>query len=259
MSGMFSGCPSLASLDISAWDTSSLASSAGMCAGAPSALCSNLGDTDMVLEVTVSSGASVTIDGVEDAGACNATVAWGDGAASAVVSYDSANLTHTYSSGGVYNITINGTFPGFTFSTSPEKLTNVCRLGETGLTTLRGASQGCYNLRAVGGDATTGAVTDISYMFSRCSNLTALDASSWDTSNAETMEYAFSLCSSLTALDVASWGTSGAADMSSMFYSCSALTPPLGTSGWDNAALEENADMCADTPAGLCDTISLPE
>lgn len=70
----------------------------------------------------------------------------------------------------------------------------------------------------------TSNVTNMSSMFSYCSNLTAISGiSDWDTSNVTTMEGMFSYCSNLTELDLSGWDTSNATGMNSMgsmFYSC---------------------------------------
>ena len=96
----------------------------------------------------------------------------------------------------------------------------------------------------------TDKVTDMSYMFYNCSNLTQLDTSNWDTSQVTNMycmfrscsllteadlsnfktdlvgnmSYMFSDCKSLTQLDVSNFVTSNVTDMLSMFYNCNNLT-----------------------------------
>ena len=75
-------------------------------------------------------------------------------------------------------------------------------------------------------------VTDMSSMFSRCSKLTTLDLSGWNTSSVINMTYMFWNCSKLITLDLSGWNTSSVTDMSSMFSSCSSLTS-LDLSGWN--------------------------
>lgn len=66
----------------------------------------------------------------------------------------------------------------------------------------------------------TSQVTDMSYMFSYCSNLTSLNLSNFDTSSVINMNDMFSNCFNLTELDVSGFDTSNVTDMSSMFYFC---------------------------------------
>ena len=72
----------------------------------------------------------------------------------------------------------------------------------------------------------------IGQIFSRCSSLTALDVSGWNTQNVTSMEYAFYGCSSLTALDVSEWNTQNVTNMSSMFANCGNLTNLIFGPGW---------------------------
>ena len=65
----------------------------------------------------------------------------------------------------------------------------------------------------------TNNVTDMSYMFYNCSDLTSLDLSDFDTSNVTNMRYMFSGCSDLTSLDLSNFNTSNVT--SSNMYSLS--------------------------------------
>ena len=65
----------------------------------------------------------------------------------------------------------------------------------------------------------TSNVTDMSYMFSDCSNLTSIP--SFDTSNVTDMSYMFAYCQNLTS--VPSFDTSNVTNMSDMFIYCSSL------------------------------------
>ena len=50
-------------------------------------------------------------------------------------------------------------------------------------------------------------VTDMSYMFNKCSSLISLNLSSFNTNNVTDMSYMFKLCSSLISLDLSSFNT----------------------------------------------------
>ena len=69
----------------------------------------------------------------------------------------------------------------------------------------------------------TSKMTDMSWMFDNCLNLTTLDLSNFDTSNVTNMSYMFSECQSLTSLDLSNFNTSKVTDMSYMFSYCSRL------------------------------------
>ena len=64
---------------------------------------------------------------------------------------------------------------------------------------------------------------DARYMFYRCSSLTVLDVSGFNTNNVTNMLHMFSGCSSLTSLDVSRFNTSNVTNMGSMFNGCSNL------------------------------------
>ena len=66
----------------------------------------------------------------------------------------------------------------------------------------------------------TSNVTDMTYMFYNCSQLTQLDLSNWDTSSVTNMSYMFRDCSQLTQLDVSNWDTSNVTSVSNMFNNC---------------------------------------
>ena len=75
-----------------------------------------------------------------------------------------------------------------------------------------------------GGCFDTANVTDMTFMFSSCRNLTALDVSGFETANVTNMAGMFKWCTSLTALDVSGFDTANVTDMSDMFTSCVNLT-----------------------------------
>ena len=69
-------------------------------------------------------------------------------------------------------------------------------------------------------------VTNMSYMFSRCSSLSSLpDISKWNTSNVTDMSGMFVGCSSLSSLpDISKLDTSNVTNMGYMFIGCSSLS-----------------------------------
>ncbi|MBO5043682.1 MAG: BspA family leucine-rich repeat surface protein [Alistipes sp.] len=70
----------------------------------------------------------------------------------------------------------------------------------------------------------TSNVTNMSYMFSGCEALTALDVSNFDTSNVTNMYGMFNKCRALKTLDLSNFDTSNVTTMGSMFQYCGVLT-----------------------------------
>ena len=70
----------------------------------------------------------------------------------------------------------------------------------------------------------TSNATDMSYMFYKCDDITSMDLSNFDTSNVTDMSYMFYDCGSLTSLDISNFDTRKVTDMSNMFCWCSSLT-----------------------------------
>ena len=90
----------------------------------------------------------------------------------------------------------------------------------------------------------TSQVTSMGGMFWSCSNLTTLDLSNWNTSQVTNMGWMFSNCSKLTALDVSGWNTSKVMDMGGMFYGCGSLAT-LDVSKWDTSKVTSMDGMFA--------------
>ena len=70
----------------------------------------------------------------------------------------------------------------------------------------------------------TSKVTDMTFMFNQCSNLTSLDLSSFNTTNVDSFTGMFLYCKSLVSLNLSNFDTSNATKMSRMFSHCSSLT-----------------------------------
>ena len=70
----------------------------------------------------------------------------------------------------------------------------------------------------------TSNVTDMSYMFGDCTDLTSLDVSKFDTSKVTDMYNMFGGCKALISLDVSKFDTSKVTNMGCMFSGCHGLT-----------------------------------
>ena len=97
-------------------------------------------------------------------------------------------------------------------------------------------------------------VTDMSWMFYSCQALTALDVSSFGTGSVTSMLCMFSECVSLTSLDLSSFDTGGVTDMRSMFQDCNALTA-LDISSFDTGSVTNM--ICIFTECVSLERISL--
>ena len=97
----------------------------------------------------------------------------------------------------------------------------------------------------------TSQVTDMGCMFSGCESLTALDLTSFDTSNVASMSDIwgdagmFSNCKSLTSLDLTSFDTSKVTDMGCMFSGCGSLTS-LDLTSFDTSKVTKMRRMFED-------------
>ena len=91
-------------------------------------------------------------------------------------------------------------------------------------------------------------VSNMSSMFSGCSALTALDLSSFDTTQVSNMNSMFSGCRELTHLDLSSFKTTSVSCMSSMFEGCSSLKA-LDLSSFNGSAIVDLQNMFADCTA----------
>ncbi|MBD5502473.1 MAG: BspA family leucine-rich repeat surface protein [Lachnospiraceae bacterium] len=85
-------------------------------------------------------------------------------------------------------------------------------------------------------------VTDASYMFSDCKNLTDIVLTKFDTGNVTNMSYLFSGCENLITLNVSNFNTGKVTNMASMFSGCSKLTT-LDLSSFDTGNVKDMGGM----------------
>lgn len=116
-------------------------------------------------------------------GTYDAVIDWGDGTTSEITAYNDADLSHTYSSGGTYTVTITGTFPHVRFANRGDKakLTKILQWGNVGFESFNVAFQGCSNLSELPSGAITGAdtVTSFRYCFGT-RNITSIPTGLFD-------------------------------------------------------------------------------
>ena len=82
-------------------------------------------------------------------------------------------------------------------------------------------------------------ITDMSYMFNYCTNLTKVNCADWSTIKVTSMKKIFNMCKSLQKLDVFYWSMDKVVDMEQMCYGCDSITM-LRMSNWK---LNNNVSM----------------
>ncbi len=162
----------------------------------------------------------------------NYTVDWGDGNSDTNVS---GSITHTYNVPGIYQVSIEGTFPRIYFNESgdKDKILNIKQWGNIAWTSMESAFAGCSNLSVGAEDVPDlSGVTSLRRMFFYCnyafdntgerefSNFNGVENfNSWDVSTITDMSNMFDKSS--FNQDVSSWDVSNVEDMSYMFFSSS--------------------------------------
>ena len=85
-------------------------------------------------------------------------------------------------------------------------------------------------------------VTDMGFMFYGCSRLASLDLSNFNTGNVTDMGYMFNGCSGLASLDVSNFNTGNVTGMGDMFNGCSGLAS-LDVSNFNTGNVTDMGDM----------------
>jgi surface protein len=152
-------------------------------------------------------------------GTYNFVVNWGDGTSDTITVWNQAQATHTYTTPGVYNITITGTITGFRFANTGDrlKLLSVSRWGPLRFGTQNAVFWGCNNLTLddVADVPNMTGVTNIARFFELCLSLKNINRiGEWDVSAVTDMQLAFSNCPLLN-IDISNWNT---ANVTTFFY-----------------------------------------
>ncbi len=181
-------------------------------------------------------------------GTYNFIVDWGDENYDRITSYNQPEITHTYSSGGIKTIGINGTINGWSFGGYGDrlKITSIEQWGDLTLGNDAGYFAACFNLKLSGVTDTLNlsGTTDLTNMFRFCSSLTTVNnMENWDVSNVTNMNHMF-LNSSFNQ-PIGNWNVSGVTDMTDMFYNTQ-FNQPL--SGWNVGNVLYMGSMFYGTP-----------
>ena len=204
---------------------------------------------------------------LESSGVYDFNVQWGDGSSDVITVWNQTEVTHTYSSSGLYQVNITGTVVGWQFNNNGDRLKIIeidqwggLNLGNdgnyfygasnlklaandsldlTGTTILYRAFANCYNLGSSGNmnGWDTSEVTSMSLMFSQATNFNQ-PVGNWDVSSVKYMSYMFSSTSFNQPID--NWNVSSVTDMDYMFYD-SSFNQPLGS--WDVSGVSDMSYM----------------
>lgn len=102
---------------------------------------------------------------------------------------------------------------------------------------------GCSNLTSINIEALdTSNAVDMSYMFQGCSSLASLNLSKFDTSKVERMFWMFKDCKALKTLDLSSFDTKNVSVMGGLFCDCSSLRT-VDISSFDTSNVSDVSSM----------------
>lgn len=122
-------------------------------------------------------------------------------------------------------------------------LKNIKNLNTCNVTDMSFMFSSCCNLTALNvSNFDTSKVTNMDSMFYDCSRLASLDVSHFDTSKVTNMHYMFNGCRLLTTLDVGNFNTSKVTNMKSMFFGCTSLTS-LDVSNFNTSKATDMSSM----------------
>ena len=168
-------------------------------------------------------------------GSYNATVNWGDGSSDTITSYNQQEVTHTYSSAGQYEISIEGTLQGWQFNNAGDrlKMLDIKQWGVLNLST-NAAFYGCTNLDASATDAPTVSSTSFYSMFRNCTNFNGA-LGNWDISTVTNLQETFWNATTFNK-SINSWDVSNCTTFSRMFRNASTFDQDLNS--WDTSNIE---------------------
>lgn len=166
----------------------------------------------------------------------NAIIDWGDATTSTITTYNDADLTHVYSTGGVYNISITGVLPWveFRFTGDKLKMLDITNWGDVGFESCNRSFKGCTNLIVSATDSGNfGSVKVFNTMFYGCVSFNGA-INNWDVSSAESLQETFYDCASFNNT-LSSWNVSSVDNMYGMFRGCTIFNQDI--SSWVTTSL----------------------
>lgn len=139
-----------------------------------------------------------------------------------------------------WNVSKVTTMQNMFFSNDSFGLMNITSIGDTSnwntksLTNTSYMFYYCPELTSVDtSNWNTSEITTMQSMFYNCSALASIgDTANWNTENVKYMNHMFYKCSNLESVDTTNWATNNVLNMKSMFYNCSSLTSIGDTTNW---------------------------
>lgn len=176
-------------------------------------------------------------------GTYNATIEWGDGTTSTITSYNDPDLTHIYSTPGIYTVKVLGSLPWVFFGGTTidrQKITLINQWGYNVWSSMRRSFSGCINLDVVATDVpNVSNVVLMDQIFRGCSSLTQVpNFNQWDTSNVSTLAYSFENCTNITDFDVTGMDVSNVTNLGYTFAKFGALNL-FGLDTWNISSLTQ--------------------
>ena len=202
---MFEGCSTLAALDLSSFDTSSVTYMSSMFRG-----CSSLTSLDLSsFDTTSVTGMPYMFEGCSSLAVLDLS------------SFDTSSVKYMYDM--------------FSGCSSLAAL-DLSSFDTSSVTDMLSMFEGCSSLASIDlSSFDTSSVTRMSSMFKGCSSLASIDLLSFNTTSVTDMYSMFNGCSSLMELDLSSFDTSSVLDMGYMLSNCSMLKR-LDISSFDTRA-----------------------
>ena len=167
-------------------------------------------------------------------GTYNFTVYWGDGLSNTITTYNDLAVTHSYSTSGVYNITITGTVIDWRFVNIGDrlKLMEIAQWGDLHLGNGGSYFTGCSNLHITANDPLdlTGTTSLVDAFYGDSSLSSTGNLNSWNVSQVTDMGEMFNGASSFNQ-PLNNWDVSKVTNMFGMFNGASSFNQPLDS--WD--------------------------
>jgi len=207
-----------------------------------------------------SSGSNQVALPLKNNGNYNFFVDWGDGNTDQITSWNQPEVVHTYSSSGIYTITIdNGFCEGFAFENTgdKEKIRSITSFGDVVFGDYNGVFWGCVNLdlTALTDTPILSSMTSLDSFFRSANSISSIpfiqnwqvsniidfggmfsntffngDLSSWNVGNGQNFSDMFNGATSFNS-NIGSWNVSNALNMNSMLSGATAFNQDIGS--WD--------------------------
>jgi len=182
-------------------------------------------------------------------------VDWGDGSSDLIASNTDSAKDHTYSTSGVYPITMTPTtgtegINGFSFNNTgdKEKIIKLESFGDLNFN-VSGVFRGCVNLTNCAPDSPLSFTSAPSFMFATCNSIVELDVTRWDVSMITgNMGFSFSGCKLLTKFDPSGWDVSNVTNMNSLFKNCDLVD--FSMASWDLSSVTTMTQLLRNADGG---------